>query len=70
MDNAQRLLELIVNLGAPSGTDSGGEWFTIVPNDPDELGQVPSPIGIRVKVAGNTADGTNLRIVDMTTYNR
>lgn len=65
-----RFLRKLVELGVPSGTDAEGEWFTVVPNDPDELGQSRSYVGLRIKIAGNTATGEDLHVVDVTTYNR
>jgi hypothetical protein len=71
VDQTQRLLQLLVRHGVPAQTDSMGEWFTLVPNDPDELGHMRSSIGVQVKIAGDTSqsDGS-FQIVDVITYNR
>jgi hypothetical protein len=63
----QRALELIASLCEPVGEDVMGRWYVLVPNDPDELGQSPSPFGVKIKLGGRPGEWL---ILDVTTYNR
>lgn len=72
----QQVLAHIVDLATPASTDADGEWYTIVPNDPVELGQPNCPVGIRVKIQKVVDDSPHsplpdrYEVVGVTTYNR
>jgi hypothetical protein len=63
----QKFLLDVTRLGTPGQTDDEGEWYTLVVNDPEELGQPRTTIGLRLKIAGTPGD---LVIRQADAYNR
>lgn len=67
MDALQVFLQTVVELSDEFGQYEDGTWYDVVPNDPEELGQSRSAIGVMVKIAGEPG---SYEVVASTTYNR
>jgi hypothetical protein len=67
MDALQTFLNSVVDLGDEFGEYADGTWYAVVINDPDELGQNPTSVGMMLKIAGEPGERV---VVNTTTYNR
>lgn len=67
MDALQTFLDQVVELGDEFGEYTDGTWYAVVINDPDELGQNPTSVGVMLKIGGEPGAR---EIVDTATYNR
>lgn len=67
MDHLQSLLSHIVDLGAPMNSDELGDWYPVIPNDPEEWNQPKSPVGLMVQISGEPG---RYRINGFSSYNR